>query len=179
MWIASPGVAAEYFSPYFSPHFTYNEFVRSQLAARYGIDNRTRDKEIIAAAQLLAKHVLEPIREKFGPFSPTSWHRCEKLEWMLCRRQFERWYKKSKYADDSASIEVAWEDYFSKKSHPKGEAADIVLPYCSALKLFDWIYNHIKDFDQLILEGRPGNDWVHVSFRKDSNRNEALEILDP
>ena len=148
-----------------SPHFSYGELIRSQLAVRLRIDNRVTDADVIDRARLLAHQVLEPIRARFGPFSPTSWYRCEKLERALCEAQ---WVDSGLY----------WPEYFARKQHPKGCAVDIVLPTVSADYLFGWIQEGLN-FDQLILEGQAEQAWVHVSYVAEGNRGEVLQIANP
>jgi zinc D-Ala-D-Ala carboxypeptidase len=58
-----------------SEHFTLQEFLRSEAAARHGID-MTPSKEIVANLERLANEVLEPIREAVGvPLVITSGYR--------------------------------------------------------------------------------------------------------
>jgi hypothetical protein len=168
-----------------SEYFWLHELTRSQLAARHGIDNRVNDAEIITRARGLARNVLDPIREEFGAYSPTSWYRCEKLERLLCERQFGRWrnsrerHNVLRDAGLSPYLETSWETYFATKQHPRGEAADMVLPYCSPEELYRWIARNINHYDQLILEGEPGNSWIHVSYRAKGNRYEMMEMPYP
>lgn len=150
-----------------SSHFSYAELVRSPLAVRHGIDNRVPDADVLAQARALAVHVLEPIRRRFGAFSPSSWYRCEKLEWLLCEKQWLR-----------LTPPLAWAEYFAGKQHPKGCAVDLVLPRVPAEFLFGWMQEALN-FDQLLLEGRDEQAWVHVSYVGNHNRREVHEIPDP
>jgi len=159
-----------------SPHFTHREVARSNTAMRQGIDN-TPPSEVLQNAEQLARHVLEPIRVHFGiPFSPNSWYRSEKLEKFICWRSFKKWCKRKGYKDHKDPI--AWDDYFSRKSHPNGQAADIEIASIDNDQLYDWIESNLQ-YDQLIREfpkkGDPMSGWVHVSWNStQANRNQAF-----
>ena len=63
--------------------------------------------------------------------------------------------------------------------HIKGEAVDFEVPGITNLEIFYWIKDNL-DFDQLILEyykkDVPNSGWVHASYKKLGNRNQAIEI---
>jgi hypothetical protein len=160
-----------------SEYFWMHELTRSPLAARHRIDNRVNDAEIIARARGLARNVLEPIREAFGAYSPTSWYRCEKLEQLLCSDHCRHWGRERGLFPDKPFHDI-WPRYFRTKQHPLGAAGDLDLPYCSPEALYRWIADRL-DFDQLILEGEPGNSWVHVSWVQVGNRHQMREIPNP
>eukprot|EP00825_Cyclidium_porcatum_P048050 TRINITY_DN7947_c0_g1_i3.p2 TRINITY_DN7947_c0_g1~~TRINITY_DN7947_c0_g1_i3.p2 ORF type:complete len:149 (-),score=24.18 TRINITY_DN7947_c0_g1_i3:44-490(-) len=61
-----------------APNFRVYELSRSDLAARQGIDNSFANDGELRAAIHLARHVLQPIRDKFGSFSPNSVYRSQK-----------------------------------------------------------------------------------------------------
>lgn len=134
--------------PYISEHFTYNEMIGSQVAARKGIDN-SPSADALYAYRLLCRRVMEPTRELFGgsPIIISSGYRCEKL-----------------------NIAIGG----SKKSqHKLGEANDFVILGVPLWYAFQTIYIHREyiNFDQLIFEyGR----WIHISYNEDCNRQEAL-----
>ncbi len=157
-------------------NFWEAEVGKSNTAERKGIDNRVPE-DAMARAKLLAEKVLQPIRDEFGAFSAESWYRSEALERLLTTKGFARWCVKNK-----ATGTKAWETYFSRKSHPKGEAADIEVAGVNNLVLFDWIQNNLQ-YDQLILEGyRAGvrnSGWIHISYREGENRNQAFGIPEP
>lgn len=156
-------------------NFRHIEVARSHTATRLGIDN-TPSAAVLERATSVAIHVLQPIRNTFGPFSPQSWFRCEQLEKVLTRKAFVKWRKKHKQYGKGQ----AWHRYFERKSHPKGEAVDIEVPGLPNDELFDWIKENLA-FDQLIREfpraGDPMSGWVHISWRSDEeNRNQAFTI---
>ena len=57
-----------------SPHFTLKELCKSQTASRFNLDNLPTD-EHIENLKYLCETILEPVREKYGPFTPTSGYR--------------------------------------------------------------------------------------------------------
>jgi zinc D-Ala-D-Ala carboxypeptidase len=61
-----------------SPHFTLAELCKSQTALRFNIDN-TATETHIKNLKYLCETILEPIREKYGPFTPTSGYRSKAL----------------------------------------------------------------------------------------------------
>ena len=134
-----------------SPHFTLEEMIKSQAGDRAGIDNMpsAAHREALRA---LCIHVLEPIRERFGPVVINSGYRGPVLNRMV---------------GGAASSQ-----------HCSGEAADIEVPGMSNGDLARWIEKHLE-YDQLILEcykpGIPSSGWVHVSFEAHTpNRKQEL-----
>ena len=58
-----------------APNFTYEEFLRSDTAQREGIQN-IPDKDCVwCNMEYLAREVLQPVRDKFGPIRVTSGYR--------------------------------------------------------------------------------------------------------
>ena len=161
-------------------NFSYRELNRSSTAARNGIDN-TAPGYAIANAVALIENCLQPIRDHYGiPFSPNSWYRCEKLEKIITHRSFYRWMDRKGYSKTMIhAVDEAWIEYYHKKSHPRGEAADIEIPGISNDDLFTWCKDNLT-FDQLIREcakpGDPMSGWVHISYKTDNNRNQAFKL---
>ena len=63
-----------------STFFTLTEFLRSETAMIHRIDEQfTPPKTVIANLTLLAKNIADPLRIKFGAFSPDSGYRCPRL----------------------------------------------------------------------------------------------------
>lgn len=111
------------------------------------INNPNKDE--IDNLKILVEKVLDPARELLGkPITVTSGYRSP-----LVNRKING----------------------SKTSqHIKGEAADIKCE--DNKKLFEIIKDYFE-FDQLIWEYGDNNQpaWVHVSFKKDKNRNQILK----
>ena len=132
-------------------YFTIGEMMRSDTAARKGIDNKIPKEYLDNVLQLIEK-VLDPLREKYGkPIVVTSGYRCPAL---------------NKAVGGSATSD-----------HMRGCAADIVgTPNTQAenKRLFYLIQSMGLDFDQLIDE--KGFSWVHVSYREGNNRKQVLAM---
>lgn len=159
-----------------SLHFKMREVAKSETADRKGIDN-TPPSHVLETARLLALSVLDPVRAHFGvPFSPQSWYRCEELEKVITAGTYQKWANNQGL---NPKLDTTWVRYFIKKSHPKGEAADIEIPGVSNQELYEYIKKNLP-FDQLIREfakpGDPYSGWVHVSYRANHNRKETFSI---
>jgi hypothetical protein len=134
-----------------SPHFTLEEMIKSQSGDRAGIDNLP-PPTCREALRALCLHVLEPIRERFGPVVINSGYRGPELNRMV---------------GGAASSQ-----------HCSGEAADIEVPGMANADLARWIEKNLE-YDQLILEcykpGIPSSGWVHVSYKAHTpNRKQEL-----
>lgn len=159
-----------------SDHFQFYELVRSQTADNNCILNLPSD-QVILYAKALAQNVLDPVRKKFGVTLVNSWFRSEALERVIAKNGYESWCRKNGYA----RTELTWKVYFSRKQHPKGNAADIEVrdSKVSNVELYNWIKDNLE-FDQLILENvtnknDPRSGWVHVSYCPlGNNRKEAF-----
>ena len=132
-------------------YFTMGEMMRSDTAARKGIDNKIPKEYLDNVLQLIEK-VLDPLREAYGkPIIVTSGYRCPAL---------------NKAVGGSATSD-----------HMKGCAADIVgTPNTQAENkhLFYLIQSLGLDFDQLIDE--KNLSWIHVSYREGNNRKQVLAM---
>lgn len=159
-----------------SEHFTRADVERSAIAASKHIDNSAPD-EVIERAAGLAKNILEPLAAKFGADNIVinSWYRSEMLERHLCDSAYAAWCAKQGLPRDP----ISWHTYFSRKQHPKGDAADIEIIGIGNKELFTYIKENLE-YDQLILEfyktGMPTSGWVHVSWVPTRNRKEAFSI---
>ena len=126
-------------------HFTFQEFERSDTAARLKIDNRM--PELVEAHVVeLVDILLDPLREAWGgPLVVTSGYRCPEL---------------NKAVGGSET-----------SAHTAGWAADLVPgdPRWSAEELIDfaveWITTNGLPYDQLIDEQSGGSRWLHVGIR--------------
>jgi hypothetical protein len=158
------------------PNFRWYEVWKSDIASRLEIDNVSEDPKIIAAAQGLTKHILQPIRDEHGSVKMNSWFRCEDLERVITKKAFHNW---SVRHNVNPNFRSSWNKYFALKSHPGGEAGDIELPGISNDDLYQWIGKNIE-FDQCIREfpvaGIPDSGWVHVSWSATKNRKQQFEI---
>lgn len=145
-----------------SPHFTLAELTVSTVAEKYRIDNWPRPRaqpapigDVLRNLEGLCENVLEPIRARYGRYSPTSVFRCTEL---------------------NVHPEVGGNP---GSQHLVGQAADFRLDGIPNDILAAWIAESIQ-FDQLILEhftrGRSGSGWVHVSWCPGHLRGEVLTV---
>jgi hypothetical protein len=146
-----------------SKNFRVYELSASELAARQGIDNSFASVRILRAAVHLCRHVLQPLRDRFGRFSPNSVYRSQALERAL-KKKPARW--------------------LSRSQHTKGEACDVEIPGMATLDLARWVAANLE-FDQVICEcydpvEGPNSGWVHVSLRAPgagANRRQLLSYV--
>ena len=134
-----------------SKHFTLEELVRSQIAARFGINNKPL-KYSVRRLTALADNILEPTRVHYGiPLIISSGYRCPALNTAIGSGQGSQ--------------------------HLKGQAADFEIPSIANRTLANWIKANLT-FDQLILEFHnpnvPDSGWVHCSYREGHNRNQCI-----
>lgn len=150
-----------------SPHFRLYELTRSETADRQGIDNTFPSEKELHAAIHLARHVLEPLREAFGSFSPNSVFRSQALERALKKKP------------------ASW---ISRSQHTRGEACDVEIVGKPTLELAQWAEQHLAEFDQIICEcydpaKGPNAGWVHISLLPPGageNRRKTLSyVMDP
>ena len=138
-------------------HFTFGEFVRSDTAARLGIDNRM--PELVEAHVVeLVDILLDPLREAWGgPLTVTSGYRCREL---------------NEAVGGSAT-----------SAHTAGWAADLVPDSgdprgVQGLVSFavEWLTATGLPYDQLIFEHSGGSRWLHVGIRnlKGAQRRQML-----
>ena len=130
-----------------SPNFTLEEMTHSNTAARLNIDN-TPTVEIIDNLTFLAKE-LENVRTLLrNPMLISSGFRCHDLNDFLGSKR--------------------------TSSHTKGLAVDFISPsFGSPRSIVSAIVKSDIEYDQVILEF---DKWVHLSFKKDNPRKEALVI---
>ena len=132
-----------------STHFRLSEFLRSEIAARRGIDNAPSE-EAIERLRNTAQG-LEEVREFIGvPLHISSGYRCLELNRAIGSK------------DTSA--------------HVRGDAADFEAPaYGSPLDICRAIERSDIEFDQLIWE----HTWVHIGWAKEGEtpRREILTLM--
>ena len=134
---------------YLSAHFDLDEFITSETATRYGIDNTPND-DIVDNLRFLAS-MMEEVRILLGnkPITIKSGYRCPKLN--------------SAIGGSKTS------------QHMQGLAADFICPqYGTPYDIADEISRSDLRFDQLIYEGANGsNPWIHMSV-SDQPRGDRL-----
>jgi putative chitinase len=134
-----------------SQHFTLEEAIVSETAARKGIDNSHPSQEVITSASSTAVH-MELVRGILGhPIHVNSWIRCHELNAALGSK--------------------------STSQHVLGEAVDFICPqFGSPIEICKKLISTLGVWDQMILEF----DWVHIAFKSSpdvTNRGEVLSLL--
>lgn len=139
-------------------HFTFGEFVRSDTAARLGIDNRMPE---LAEAHVveLVDILLDPLREAWGgPLTVTSGYRCREL---------------NEAVGGSAT-----------SAHTAGWAADLVPDSgdprgVQGLVSFavEWLTATGLPFDQLIFEHVGSSRWLHLGIRNQKGEQRRQMLL--
>jgi len=139
-------------------HFTFEELVHSETAVRNGINNNP-PVEITERLRTITAPGMEQVRSALGgkPIHVSSGYRCEPLERIVARRDFEAWCARAGCRRD----ESAWCQYFARKGHPRGYCIDFICPaFGSPRDIVRIIAASGIRFDQCIEEGT----WVHISF---------------
>jgi len=135
-----------------SENFTLDEFIYSEVAEKYGIDN-SMPEAYLPHIQYLVTTVLQPVRDKFGPIKVLSGYRSPEL---------------------STHPKIGSSKY---SNHCFGYAADIE-PYDTNIPLTEvlrYIHAHL-DYKELIAEHFPSG-WVHVAAQKYNNKH-VLKLKD-
>lgn len=128
-----------------SPNFTLEELTQSTSANRLGISNEPTP-EVIDNLQLLVTNVLQPLRTALGrSIRVTSGYR-------------------------SPAVNKAVGGVKSSQ-HSEGKAVDIVVHGVTPYDVVKFLIDTNIPFDQAIQEF---NQWVHISYNKDANRNQVL-----
>lgn len=130
-----------------APNFTLAELCRSRTAEAYRLDN-TPGPEQIARLADLARRLLQPLRDRFGPLLVTSGFRGPELNW---------------YVSESRS-----------SRHCRGEAADI-RPLRTGLWPVAAFTHQNLEYQELIVEEPPGG-WLHLSLAGDGPQARRLSI---
>ena len=131
-----------------SKNFSLAEMIKSQTAARMGMDNNPSEDEV-ENLRLLCERVLQPVRDHFNHTVTIS----------------------SGYRNEILSQKIGSS---STSQHCAGEAADFEIFGTPNNEVSDWIKENLM-WDQLILEywtpGEPNSGWVHIAYNPDSSEN--------
>lgn len=132
-----------------SEHITLYEATFSPTALRLKINNEPTP-EILENMKLVANMCFEPLRKWYGkPIKVNSFYRCPEL---------------NKAVGGSATSD-----------HMKGCSIDLTAGSKEEnKKLYDWAKTNLV-YDQLINEY--DYSWVHISFKKGMNRNQAFAVV--
>lgn len=134
-----------------SKNLYLKEVIKSNTAIKKGIDNSPTE-EHLANLKEIAEKVFQPIREHFNvSIGISSGYRSEKLNHVIGGSSYSQ--------------------------HCFGEALDIdgdIYGKVTNQKIFEFIRNNL-DYDQLIEEFN--YSWIHVSYKKEGNRNMVLRAV--
>ena len=132
-------------------NFSLSELVKSETALRKNLDN-SPTPEAITNLNVLAKKVLQPIRDHFQAGVKVN----------------------SGYRSPEVNASVGGS---RTSDHCQGQAADIEIPGIANAKLAEWIVANLE-FTQVILEfytpGVPDSGWVHVSYNPQNLKKQVL-----
>ena len=138
-----------------SKHISYKEATHSNTAIKRKIKN-VPDAIQLANMKLLAEKVFEPLREKIdNPIRVSSFFRSVTL---------------NKAISGSST---------SQHTATNGAAMDLqAIKGATNRDIFDYIKDYLT-FDQLIYEFGDSRipAWVHVSYKKEGNRNQILKAI--
>ena len=132
-----------------SKNFILSEITRSNTAKRLGIDNGP-DKNHLRSIQRLITNLIQPMRDALGPIRISSGYRNPNVNRAIGGS--------------------------TKSQHCKGEALDLQFwkdgKICNK-EIYDWVLSSDVEFDQMINEFDFA--WIHISLKKEDNRNQVLE----
>ena len=132
-----------------SKNFTLSEITHSNTAKRLGIDN-SPNKEHLENIKVLVNDLIQPMRSALGPIRISSGYRNPQLNHAIGGS--------------------------SRSQHCKGQAFDVQFwedgKMCNK-KIYDWVIKSGIEFDQMINEF--DFSWIHISLKKENNRNVILE----
>ena len=132
-----------------SKNFILSEITRSNTAKRLGIDNGP-DKNHLRSIQRLITNLIQPMRDALGPIRISSGYRNPNVNRAIGGS--------------------------TKSQHCKGEALDLQFwkdgKICNK-EIYDWVLSSDVEFDQMINEF--DFSWIHISLKKEDNRNQVLE----
>ena len=132
-----------------SKNFALSEITHSNTAKRLGIDNEPTETHL-QNMQHLVDNLLQPLRDAVGPIRVSSGYRNPAL---------------NRAIGGSRSSQ-----------HCKGEALDLQFWKAGEMNnkvIYDWILQSGLEFDQMINEFDFA--WIHISLKKEGNRNQVLE----
>lgn len=136
-----------------SAHFSLEEMIRSDTAARLALANYP-DAPTIAKLKNVCINILEPVRAHYGrPVQINSGYRAPAVNAAVGSKPTSQ--------------------------HARGEAVDFEVPGISNAEVAVWVRDNLR-FDQLILEnhraGIPSSGWVHCSWKSGQLRRSILTM---
>ena len=122
-------------------NFKISELTHSDIAVKNNINNMPDINSLDNLLELIV-HILQPLREKYGPIRITSGYRNQQVNRLVNGKP--------------------------NSNHTKGCAADIQNPNLESM--YKYVINHL-DYDECLFEtNAKGARWLHVSYVKGKNR---------
>ncbi len=149
-----------------STNLTLKEATKSRTAIRKGISNEPT-KEEIEKLKLTAEKVFQPVRSHFNlPIGITSMFRTKELNIKIGGSETSQHCK-------AEAIDMDADMFGGVCLDNEGNE----IPFTNKM-IFDYIRENL-DFDQLIWEFGTSDEpaWIHVSYKKEGNRNRALKAF--
>lgn len=137
-------------------NFTLKEFINSETATKNGYSEQWNpNAEIINNLTVLAENTAEPIRKKFGSFSPTVGYRCERT---------------NKAVGGASNSEHLYGKAFDETFIRDGKNI--------SGEVFDWIIaGGLLKWSKLILEFPDKNGvprWLHIGYDRNNLSKQVL-----
>ena len=137
-------------------HFKLKHLIWSNTAKNNGInnmpgiDNSPSQTTVIENLRALMVNVVDDIVDLYPDLIINSGYRCMKLNSHLGGSNISQ--------------------------HVYGQAIDIKVPGLTSSQLYNYIYNNVKKWDQLIWEypENGGGSWIHVSYNSRNRRKTTL-----
>jgi len=132
-----------------SKNFSRAEIEHSNTAKRLGISNEMSEKHL-ENMQRLIDNLIQPMRDALGPIRISSGYRSPSLNRAIGGSRTSQ--------------------------HCKGQALDLQFWEKGKMNnkvIYDWILESDLEFDQMINEF--DFSWIHISLKKNNNREQLLE----
>ncbi len=151
-------------------YFSFQEFERSAIANKYGIDNTMPDK-IKPNVAALVDNVLDPLREVWGgPIDISSGYRCPILN---ANPEIKGSKTSQHMTGEAADLQIFVRD--AKGKLVKDQNGHAIVDRAANRLLFQKIIGLDLPFDQLIDEHNFA--WVHVSHRANGRQRKEVKKL--